>query len=189
LSVGFLVFQNSKPTLKYSIPLLKIQHSKLETIMIGGDMFMNMLKGLASDKGVDFVMNKLPVHIQSFITKTGITDKLRLKRLFDGKPLDSDIHQVSENTLTLLAPYIIEAITHISKEVGMQVVFCLVVRDGEIVVKIIQDNIETLEIDGGSFPFKYLVTAILSKIEEAKCEIITEPKMIVSTQNTIENEN
>ena len=157
--------------------------------MIGGDMFMNMLKGLASDKGVDFVMSKLPRNIQVFINGTGITDKLRLKRLFDGKPLESDIHQVSENTLVLLAPYIIEAIAHISKEVGMQVVFCLAVRDGEIIVKIIQDNIEPLEIEGGSFPFKYLITAILSKIEEAKSEIITEPKMIVTTQTAIADEN
>jgi hypothetical protein len=152
------------------------------------DMLLNMLKGLATDKGLDFVMARIPQNIQNFIHQTGITNKPRLKRLFDGKPLESDIHEVSENTLVLLAPYIIEAITHISKEVGMQVVFCLAVREGEITVKIIQDNIEPLEIESGSFPFQYLVTAILSKIEEAKCEFITEPKMIVNTQNEIDHE-
>ena len=150
---------------------------------------MNMFKGLATDKGLDFVMNRLPKNVQNFIHQTGITNKPRLKRLFDGKPLETDIHEVSENTLALLAPYIIEAISHISKEVGLKVVFCLTVRDGEIVVKIIKDNIEPLEIEGGSFPFKYLVTAILSKIQEAKSEIITESKMIVSTSNEITNEN
>ena len=149
---------------------------------------MNMFKGLATDKGLDFVMNRLPKNVQNFIHQTGITNKPRLKRLLDGKPLESDIQEVSENTLTLLAPYIIEAISHISNEVGNQVVFCLAVRDGEIVVKIIKDNIEPLEIEGGSFPFKYLVTAILSKIQEAKSEIITEPKMIVSTSNEITDE-
>jgi hypothetical protein len=153
------------------------------------DMLMNMFKGLATDKGLDFVMNRLPKNVQNFIHQTGITNKPRLKRLLDGKPLEVDIHEVSENTLTLLAPYIIEAISHISNEVGNQVVFCLAVRDGEIVVKIIKDNIEPLEIEGGSFPFKYLVTAILSKIQEAKSEIITEPKMIVNTSNEDANEH
>ncbi len=150
-------------------------------------MLLNMFKGLATDKGLDFIMNRLPKNIQNFIHQTGITNKPRLKRLLDGKPLETDIHEVSENTLVLLAPYIIEAITHISNEVGKPVVFCLAVRDGEIEVKIIEDNIEPLEVEGGTFPFQYLVTAILSKIQEAKSEIITEPKMIVNIENEMTN--
>ena len=146
---------------------------------------MNMLKGLATEKGVDFLMNRMPENIQNFINKTGITDKQRLKRLFDGKPLESDIHLVSQDTLRLLAPYVLEAIAHLSTEVGMQVVFCLAVRDGEIKVKVIEDKIEPLEIEGASFPFEYLVTAILAKVQEAKTIAVdASPNSSDSTDST-----
>lgn len=135
-------------------------------------MIFKALKSFASSDGVNFLLAKLPEKARNFIIKTGAVKKDILERLLSNQITTDDINYLSQNTLVQLKPGVAEALKFMSKEVGEPVNFIFSIVDNEVVVSIQKDNENSKAeiIPGSSFPFEYLLTAILSKYNQAKLE-------------------
>ncbi len=130
--------------------------------MFGGSFLMDsLLKG-----GIPTILKMLPEKVHNIVAKTGITDPDTLARITKKEFTEADINKLSVNTLTLVEPYIIQALDHLSTQLGDSVSICISKdENNKLVVDIARKScVESI----GGFMFVDTVTNVLNIVKEAK---------------------